>query len=158
MGMLILHQNYSGEAGYKRRVLDSLWSFMAHPRHKAFENPLPLSISFSLFSSFSLSFSLSLFLFSPQPQAEPSPLQTDSLSVCFGLLLVFCLLLLLLLLATRVGKIGRFSLQVLMMNVCSGLGMLALATVIVDTIGTPLFLYTYIHTHTHIYIYIYICI
>jgi hypothetical protein len=36
---------------------------------------------------------------------------------------------------SQTGKIGRFSAQVLLVNICSGLGMMALATMIVDTIA-----------------------
>jgi len=36
----------------------------------------------------------------------------------------------------QTGKIGRFSVQVLIVNLCSGLGMMAIATVVVDAIGT----------------------
>jgi hypothetical protein len=38
----------------------------------------------------------------------------------------------------QTGKIGRFSAQVLIVNLCSGLGMMAIATVLVDAIGTLL--------------------
>lgn len=35
----------------------------------------------------------------------------------------------------QTGKIGRFSMQVLVINICSGLGMMAIATVIVDSLA-----------------------